>query len=160
MRYLYTSPTRSAVPRRCFELTGQVTPVHSPALADLVGRIPGAPPEQPTGSQPTTSCRGPGAVCHPWRQGWRHGWRSPCTRRDTALLRVGIDDLRVGTGGGETEGSQTAGWSSAKTSGADPTCGAARLEGAHAVRHAGFLFLDSSLKPTGRHHHPGAPRHL
>ena len=31
--------------RRCFGLTGQVTPIHSPALADLVGRVPGAPPE-------------------------------------------------------------------------------------------------------------------
>ena len=31
--------------RRRFELTGQVTPMHSPALVDLVGRVPGAPPE-------------------------------------------------------------------------------------------------------------------
>ena len=31
--------------RRCFELTGQVTPIPSPALVDLVGRVPGAPPE-------------------------------------------------------------------------------------------------------------------
>ena len=29
--------------RRCFELTGQLTPIHSPALVDLVGRVPGAP---------------------------------------------------------------------------------------------------------------------
>ena len=47
---------------RRFELTGQVTPIRSPPLVDLVGRVPGAPPEQPTGSQPTTSCRGPGAT--------------------------------------------------------------------------------------------------
>ena len=45
----------AAVPWRCFELTGQVTPIHGVALVDLVGRVPGAPPEQPTGSQPTTS---------------------------------------------------------------------------------------------------------
>ena len=31
--------------RRCFELTGHVTPVPSAALVDLVGRVPGAPPE-------------------------------------------------------------------------------------------------------------------
>ena len=31
--------------RRCFGLTGQVTPIHSPALVELVGRVPGAPPE-------------------------------------------------------------------------------------------------------------------
>ena len=30
---------------RRFELTGQVTPIRSPALVDLVGRVPGAPPE-------------------------------------------------------------------------------------------------------------------
>ena len=65
-----------------FALTGQVTPIHSPALVDLVGRVPGAPPDQPTGSQPSTSSRGLGATCHPWRQGWGHGWRSPCIRRD------------------------------------------------------------------------------
>ena len=65
--------------RRRFELTGQVTPIHSPALVDLVGRAPGAPPERPTGSQPTTSCRGLGATCQPWRQGGCHGWRSPIT---------------------------------------------------------------------------------
>ena len=41
--------------RRCFEVTGELTPIPSPALVDLVGRVPGAPPEQPTGSQPTTS---------------------------------------------------------------------------------------------------------
>ena len=35
--------------RRCFGLTGQVTPIHSAALVDLVGRVPGAPPEWPTG---------------------------------------------------------------------------------------------------------------
>ena len=34
-----------AVPRRCFGLTGELTPIHSPALVDLVGRVPGAPPE-------------------------------------------------------------------------------------------------------------------
>ena len=31
--------------RRYFELTGELTPVHGPALVDLVGRVPGAPPE-------------------------------------------------------------------------------------------------------------------
>ena len=31
--------------RRRFELTGQITPLPSPALVDLVGRVPGAPPE-------------------------------------------------------------------------------------------------------------------
>ena len=31
--------------RGCFALTGQVTPIPSPALVDLVGRVPGAPPE-------------------------------------------------------------------------------------------------------------------
>ena len=41
----YTSPTGSVVPRRCFELTCRVTPVHSPVLVDLVGRVPGAPPD-------------------------------------------------------------------------------------------------------------------
>ena len=56
--------------RRCFELTGQVTPIHSPALVDLVGRVPGAPPEQPTGSQPTTSLSRAGSYMPPvgpWR---------------------------------------------------------------------------------------------
>ena len=38
-----------------FELTGQATPIHSPALVDLVGRVPGAPAERSPGSQPTTS---------------------------------------------------------------------------------------------------------
>ena len=88
MSYPCTSPTRSAVPDdaqtlRCLALLRAARPghaIHSPALVDLVGRVPGAPPEWPTGSQPTTSCRGPGATCHPWR----HGWRSPCIRRDTA----------------------------------------------------------------------------
>ena len=28
-----------------FELTGEPTPIHSPALVDLVGRVPGAPLE-------------------------------------------------------------------------------------------------------------------
>ena len=30
---------------RCFQLTGELTPIPSPALVDLVGRVPGAPPE-------------------------------------------------------------------------------------------------------------------
>ena len=50
--------------RRC-ELTGQVTPIPSPALVDLVGRVPGAPPEQPTGSQPTTSLSRAGSYMPP-----------------------------------------------------------------------------------------------
>ena len=33
--------------RRRLELTGELTPIPSPALVDLVGRVPGAPPEQP-----------------------------------------------------------------------------------------------------------------
>ena len=73
--------------RRRFELTGQVTPIHSPALVELVGRVPGAPPEQPTGSQPTTPCRGLGAACPPVapRMVPRcHGWRSPSIGHDTA----------------------------------------------------------------------------
>ena len=41
----YTSPTRSAVPWRHSELTGELTLIHSPAVVDLVGRVPGAPPE-------------------------------------------------------------------------------------------------------------------
>ena len=53
MSYLRTSPIGLRCPmmrrhydaRRCFELTGQVMPIHSPALVDLVGRVPGAPPE-------------------------------------------------------------------------------------------------------------------
>ena len=51
--------------RRCFELPGQVTPIHSPALVDLVGRVPGAPPELPTGSQPTTSLSRAGSYMPP-----------------------------------------------------------------------------------------------
>ena len=69
--------------RRCFELTGQVTPIHIPGLADLVGRVPGAPPEYRRAPSPRRPCRGPGATCHPWRQGWRHGWRALFIRRDT-----------------------------------------------------------------------------
>ena len=42
-----------------------------PALVDLVGRVPGAPPELPP------------AHAHPWRHGWSHGWRARCIRRDT-----------------------------------------------------------------------------
>ena len=89
--YLYTPPTRSAAPDdaptlRCLaplraDRPGHVH--HSAALGDLFGRVPGAPPEWPTGSQPTTSCRGPGATCNPWGHGWGHGWRSPLIRRDT-----------------------------------------------------------------------------
>ena len=53
MSYLCTSPIGLRCPmmrrhydaRRCFELTGQVMPIHSPALVDLVGRVPDAPPE-------------------------------------------------------------------------------------------------------------------
>ena len=71
--------------RGCFELTGQVTPIPTPALVDLVGRVPGAPPERSNNrSQPTTSCRGLGATCHPWGHGGCLGWRSRCIRRDTA----------------------------------------------------------------------------
>ena len=41
---------------RWFELTGQVTPIPSPALVDVVGRVPGrASGKSLTGSQPTTS---------------------------------------------------------------------------------------------------------
>ena len=51
--YLYTSPTRSAVPDdaptlRCLALLPADRPGHAhaqPALVDLVGRVPGAPPE-------------------------------------------------------------------------------------------------------------------
>ena len=50
--------------RRRFELAGQITPI-SPALVDLVGRVPGAPPEQPTGSQPTTSLSRAGSYMPP-----------------------------------------------------------------------------------------------
>ena len=28
-----------------FQLTGKATPMHSPALADLLGDVPGTPPE-------------------------------------------------------------------------------------------------------------------
>ena len=35
-----------------FELAGQFTPIHSPALVDLLGRVPGAPPELPTAPSP------------------------------------------------------------------------------------------------------------
>ena len=51
--------------RRRLELTGEVTPIHRPALVDLVGRVPGAPPEQPTGSQPTTSLSRAGSYMPP-----------------------------------------------------------------------------------------------
>ena len=55
-----------------------------PALVDLVGRVPGAPPELPP------------AHAHPWRQGWRHGWRSPLLRCEPAGFPVVIKDLRLG----------------------------------------------------------------
>ncbi len=48
-----------------FELAGQLTPIHSPALVDLLGRVPGAPPELPTGSQPTTSLSRAGSYMPP-----------------------------------------------------------------------------------------------
>ena len=67
-----------------FPLTGKATPMHSPALADLLGRLPGPPPDQRSSPQPPTSCRGPWAVCQPWRQGGRHGWRSPITNSAAA----------------------------------------------------------------------------
>ena len=50
---------------RRFELTGQVTPIHSPALVDVVGRVPGAPPEWPMGSQPATSLSRAGSYMPP-----------------------------------------------------------------------------------------------
>ena len=55
-----------------FPLTGKATPMHNPALADLLGRLPGPPPDQRSNPQPPTSCRGLWAVCQPWRQGGRH----------------------------------------------------------------------------------------
>ena len=52
--------------RRCFELTGQVMPIHSPALVDLVGRVAGAPPENSNNrSQPTTSLSRAGSYMPP-----------------------------------------------------------------------------------------------
>ena len=62
-----------------FPLTGEATPMHSPALADLARSPSGPPPDQRSNPQPPTSCRGLRAVCQPWRQGGRHGWRSPIT---------------------------------------------------------------------------------
>ena len=44
-------------------LTGKASPMHSPALADLLGRLPGPPPDQGSSPQPATSCRGLWAVC-------------------------------------------------------------------------------------------------
>ena len=72
MSYLRTSPIGLRCPmmrrhydaRRCFELTGQVTPIHIPALVDLVGRVAGAPPEYRRAPSPRRPCRGPGATCH------------------------------------------------------------------------------------------------
>ena len=49
-------------------LTAKATPMHSPALADLLGRLPRSAPEKPSRSQPPTSCRGLQAACHPWGQ--------------------------------------------------------------------------------------------
>ena len=70
-------------------LTGQVTPIHSPALVDLVGRVPGAPPEQLTGSQPTTSLSRSGSCTPPVGP-----WRAPsgggrCSSGVTRGLPVG-----------------------------------------------------------------------
>ena len=59
---------------------------HSPALVDLVGRVPSAPPELPTGSQ-SRPCRGPGATCHLGRQGWRCGCRR---NRNLVVPRVEV----------------------------------------------------------------------
>ena len=59
--------------------------MHSPALADLLGRLPAPPPDQRSNPQPPTSCRGLWAVCHPWRQGGRHGWRSLIRRCSRAV---------------------------------------------------------------------------
>ena len=55
--------------RRRFELTGQVTPIPSPALVDLVERVAGAPPELPPGSQPTTSLSRAGSYMPPGAPG-------------------------------------------------------------------------------------------
>ena len=72
-----------------FQLTGRAAPINHPAPADLVGRSPAAPPEQPT--------------CHPWRQGGNHGWRTsgvislglPASGM-SRTRRVSYDHLRVG----------------------------------------------------------------
>ena len=67
--------------------------MHSPALADLLGRLPGSAPEKRSRSQPPTSCRGLGAACHPWGQGGTPrvevtGYNSAAT--DEAAHRVSV----------------------------------------------------------------------
>ena len=115
----------NAMPR-AFELTGQVTPIHSPALVDLVGRVPRAPPEIANEApSPRRPCRGLGATCHLGRQGGRHGCRSPLIRRDTARCRSATRTSFARTHGSarrrRSRRMPAPGRSSAKTFGADPS---------------------------------------
>ena len=80
-----------------FELTGQVTPIHSPALVNLVGRVPGAPLEQQNRSQPTTSLSRPGSCMPP--VGPRMEPRVEVNMHPASYRpgrRVGIKNLGVG----------------------------------------------------------------
>ena len=73
MSYPCTSPTGSVMPDDAPTLRSQVPPradrpgrAHpQPALVDLVGRVPRAPPERPSGSQPPTSLSRAGSCMPP-----------------------------------------------------------------------------------------------
>ena len=73
-----------------FPLTGKATPMHSPALADLLGRLPAPPPDQRSSPQPPTSCRGLWAVCH----GWHVAPRPRQGRRGLGASSAILDPLR------------------------------------------------------------------
>ena len=73
------------------------------------GRASGIAQVAPSPRRPS---RGPGATCHPWRQGWSHGWShgwsSPCIRRDAAGGAARRLELRSHNHG--RVGAAVAGW--------------------------------------------------
>ena len=98
MSYLCTSPTRSAVPRRCFELPAKSR--RYPFRRSLtwsaafrarlrIGRAP----------SPRRPGRGPGATWHPWGQGGHHPGLNPRVAGRPAHARGGAAVPKLKDGG-------------------------------------------------------------
>ena len=141
-----------------FELTGQVTPIPSPALRrpgrSRSGRASGIATTAPSPRRPVA---GRGAACHPWGHGWSHGWRSTCIRRETPGLPVG--GAPTGRrGGGEAEGCPRRG-DRARRHRADRSHLGGWVDGPARGRVAPMRPQARSLRPTWRHRQPGVPRH-